>query len=252
MDGTEIRKGKPCLYKKAGVGLSAINYAFLMQTSVFKLIRVVLLDHPKCLNIIDLAIDTYVKTSLGQSIDLKLRKYGKMKPSDFSLFTSECYKSLVHSKTSYYTFIFPFIAGYLVSGRTDLDNITQKFCNILLDIGLIFQIQDDYLDVYGDPNITGIIGTDIQEGKCTWLIVQILPLLSAEDRLILMNCYGLSYSHCVNSIHKLYEKYDLKHRYESAIDDLIAKTIVQIEAIAPPSFATYYKNYLNSIRQKQK
>ncbi|KAF1743415.1 hypothetical protein MXB_3483 [Myxobolus squamalis] len=203
MDSSDLRRGKPCLYKL-----------------------------------------TCVKTSLGESIDLKLCRYGQMQPPNFTLFTFECYESL----TTYYTFIFPFIGGYLVSSRTDLEEFTRTFCDVLYDIGLIFQIQDDYLDVYGDSKVTGKVGTDIQEGKLTWLTAKILILLSDEDK----NCYGLNDTHCIDTIRKLYEKYDIQKCYQTAIDGLIETTMTKIEQTSPPSFAAYYQSYLNSIRMRQK
>ena len=45
--------------------------------------------------------------------------------------------------------------------------------------------QDDYLDLFGDSSVTGKIGTDIQDGKCSWLVVQCLQRASPEQRQIL-------------------------------------------------------------------
>jgi len=46
-------------------------------------------------------------------------------------------------------------------------------------------MQDDYIDCFGDPEITGKVGTDIEDNKCSWLIVQALARANDEQRAVL-------------------------------------------------------------------
>ena len=41
------------------------------------------------------------------------------------------------------------------------------------------------IDCFGDPKVTGKVGTDITNKKCTWLIVQALPRANSKQRAIL-------------------------------------------------------------------
>ena len=47
-------------------------------------------------------------------------------------------------------------------------------------------LQDDFLDCFGDPAVTGKVGTDIEENKCSWLVVQALQRATPSQREILM------------------------------------------------------------------
>jgi len=55
---------------------------------------------------------------------------------------------------------------------------------ILLEIGLLFQVQDDYLGCF-EVSKFGKDNTDIKEGKCTWLVVKALQRASPEQRKML-------------------------------------------------------------------
>ena len=57
-------------------------------------------------------------------------------------------------------------------------------------MGHFFQVQDDYLDCFGDPAVTGKIGTDIEDNKGSWLINQALLRCSDEQRKILEENYA--------------------------------------------------------------
>lgn len=69
--------------------------------------------------------------------------------------------------------------GALLGGasQTDADNL-YKFGE---QIGLAFQLQDDYLDVYGDPKIFGkAVGGDIASNKKTYMLINAFNC--ADDR----------------------------------------------------------------------
>ena len=48
--------------------------------------------------------------------------------------------------------------------------------------------QDDFLDCFGDPAVTGKIGTDIEDNKCSWLVVQALARVTPQQRAVLEVC----------------------------------------------------------------
>ncbi|NWR26299.1 FPPS synthase, partial [Emberiza fucata] len=76
---------------------------------------------------------------------------------------------------------------------------------ILLEMGEFFQIQDDFLDCYGDPALTGKVGTDIQDNKCSWLVVQCLQRATPQQRHILEENYGSKEPQKVAKVKELYD-----------------------------------------------
>lgn len=102
--------------------------------------------------------------------------------------------------------------------------------SILLRVGHIFQVQDDFLDAYGDPRITGKIGTDIEDGKCSWLVVRALELANSKQRAILVEHYGRKNEESVAQVKSVYNELQLAQvfrDYEAeefcAIKEMIGK-----------------------------
>lgn len=110
--------------------------------------------------------EVIIKTIKGEILDVYLPfiekndKNHTLKESDIM----EIYKF----KTSYYTIVGPFILG-MILGKSTNKEITN-FKDILIDLGIAFQIKDDILGIFGNSKITGkSTSSDIEEFKQTLL-----------------------------------------------------------------------------------
>jgi len=141
----------------------------------------------------------------------------------------------VKYKTAYYSFSLPVALGMHMAGITDEERHRQAK-TILLEMGQFFQVQDDYLDCFGDPEVTGKIGTDIQDGKCTWLAVVALQRASPEQKALLADCYGSKDPEKVAAVKELYEQLGLPSTYATYEDEsynIISTHIQQVSRGLP-------------------
>ncbi|XP_051576462.1 farnesyl pyrophosphate synthase-like isoform X1 [Myxocyprinus asiaticus] len=209
MDASVTRRGQPCWYKKEGIGLDAINDAFLLEGAIYRLLRRHCRGQHYYVHLLELFTETSFQTELGQALDLLTSPPLKV---DLDRFTIERYKAIVKYKTAFYSFYLPVAAAMYMAG---IENETEhnNAKTILLEMGEFFQIQDDYLDCYGDPAVTGKIGTDIQDNKCSWLVVMALRIMTPEQRAELEACYGRSDAESVERVKALYDTLEMPIRY---------------------------------------
>merc|ERR1719453_2309407 len=127
----------------------AVNDGILLEASIYKLLKNRFGNgkHPAYGSMLDVFHETTLQTATGQMLDLITAPIGKV---DLSKYTMGTYTNIVVYKTAFYTFYLPIACAMLLSGYRD-PALFAKAREICVLMGEYFQVQDDYLDCYGDP-----------------------------------------------------------------------------------------------------
>ncbi|ROW06107.1 hypothetical protein VMCG_04665 [Cytospora schulzeri] len=209
MDGSITRRGKPCWYRAEGVGMVAINDAFMLEAAIYTLLKKYFRSHPAYVDLLELFHEVTYQTEIGQLCDLLTAPEDKVNLDNFSM---EKYKFIVIYKTAYYSFYLP-VALALHQLNIGTPKNLKLAEDILIPMGEYFQVQDDYLDNFGLPEHIGKIGTDIMDNKCSWLVNQALSICTPEQKKILEENYGRKDKECEAVIKKLYNDLNLEQMY---------------------------------------
>lgn len=233
MDKSATRRGRTCWYLYDDIGLSAVNDGILLESGIYELLRRYFQDKPYYIQVLNLFHDVTFKTTVGQSLDLLTSQAGKN--PDYTKFTMDQYNAVVKYKTAYYSFYLPVaLAMYMVGLKKPEAHEQAKA--ILLDMGHFFQVQDDYLDCFGDSEVTGKVGSDIATGKCSWLAVTALQRANHQQQIVFKECYASADEEKIAVIKELYEQLKLKSLYadyEEQTYNLIHKNIQQLSDELP-------------------
>ncbi len=227
MDGSITRRGQPCWYRHQGVGLIAINDAFLLESGIYVILKKQFRSHPAYVDLIELFHETTWQTELGQLCDLITAPEDKVDLDNFSM---EKYMFIVTYKTAYYSFYLPVALALHYLQLATPENLRQAH-DILIPLGQYFQVQDDYLDAYGDPEVIGKIGTDIQDNKCSWLVNQALQRCNAEQRKVLDTAYGRKDGVLEARVKELFRELDLETVYKEYEEKIVGELKTKIAAV---------------------
>lgn len=227
MDGSITRRGQPCWYRHQGVGLIAINDAFLLESGIYVILKKQFRSHPAYVDLIELFHETTWQTELGQLCDLITAPEDKV---DLDNFAMEKYMFIVTYKTAYYSFYLPVALALHYLQLATPENLRQAH-DILIPLGQYFQVQDDYLDAYGDPEVIGKIGTDIQDNKCSWLVNQALQRCNDEQRKVLDTAYGRKDGELEAKVKELFRELDLETVYKEYEEKIVGELKTKIATV---------------------
>jgi len=115
--------------------------------------------------------------------------------------------------------------GAIVAGASD--TAQEQMYNFGLNLGIAFQLQDDYLDVFGDPETFGKqVGGDIIENKKTYLYLKALNSGSEIMKQELEHLYSIQPKESeskVKAVRSIFEKTEADKATKVAISDYTAK-----------------------------
>lgn len=240
MDSSLTRRGQDCWYRLPHVGLIAINDALILRSSVNLLLKNQFeYEDEIYFKLSELFKEVEMATQMGQMLDMT--NY----TADENLMKR--YHLITKYKTSIYTFYLPFACAYLLSSQRSLNDIAKER-EILIDMGHLFQVQDDILDAFGDPKTTGKIGTDIEEGKCTWLLCKSLslPQLPENERSL------LKASRDSRIVKEIYDRNQILKHFEAFETEMKQKIECSISNLSNDRSSSILRKYLYKIIKRAK
>lgn len=141
------------------------------------------------------------------------------------------YNDIVKYKSAYYTYKLPITAGLMLANQFN-EETHKDSDEISMQLGRLFQMQDDYIDCFGDENMTGKIGSDIQEGKCSWLAVKALQHCKPNQRAVFSACYGSHEPAHVERIKQLYVQLKIPQLYKEEENEIYNNIVKRIKSVS--------------------
>ncbi|KAK0585971.1 hypothetical protein LWI29_037090 [Acer saccharum] len=247
MDGSHTRRGQPCWFRLPQIGMIAANDGLVLRNHVCRILKNHFRGTSYYVDLLDLFNEVEFQTASGQMIDLITTIEGE---KDLSKYSLPLHRRIVQFKTSYYSFYLPVACALLMAGENLKNHIDVK--NILVDMGIYFQVQDDYLDCFGAPEVIGKVGTDIEDFKCSWLVVKALECCNEEQKKLLYENYGKADPACVAKVKELYNALDLQGVFTQFESESYEKLIKSIESHSNKAVQAVLKSFLGKIYKRQK
>ncbi len=169
MDKADMRRGRPTVHKKWDDNTAILSGDTMLILAYEHLAKC---DTKYLKPALDLFTETALEVSEGQQFDMEFETRNDV--------AEEEYIEMIRLKTSV-LLACALKMGAVVAGASDADaNALYAFGE---KVGLAFQLQDDLLDVYGDPKVFGkAIGGDITSNKKTFMLINAFNRADAGTR----------------------------------------------------------------------
>ena len=219
MDNAPLRRGKATVHEKWNNSIAILS-GDVMLVKAYELIMEV--DDSILRKVLQIFNDTATGVCEGQQIDMNFEALGAVTVSE--------YLEMIRLKTAV------LLGGSLKIGAL-IGNASEEDANNLYrfgeNLGQAFQLQDDILDVYGDPEKFGKqVGGDIIANKKTYLLIKALELaenLDKEELNYWLRSENPQTEEKVKAVTAIYNRLGVRHLAEEQMNTFAERALSALE-----------------------
>lgn len=222
MDRADMRRGKSTVHKVwndntailSGDTMLVLAYQFMADSGS---------EHLK--EVIDLFSLTALEICEGQQLDMEFELRNDVEEEE--------YIEMIRLKTAV-LLAASLKIGAILAGATTED--AQRLYNFGMNLGVAFQLQDDLLDVYGDPEVFGKkIGGDILCNKKTYMLIKALAGADKSQREELnrwLSAEEYDQSAKIDAVTELYNQLNIRGVCENKMREYYTLAMESLAAVA--------------------
>ncbi len=218
MDNSDTRHGRPTVHRRWDESTAILSGDAMLTMASQLIMRCAGVHTEEALGIFNsVAMDVY----RGQQYDMDFEARTNVSIGE--------YLEMIRLKT-----------GVLIGGACRIGALMadadKEACDAMYAygeaLGLAFQLQDDYLDTYGNPEVFGKpIGGDIINGKKTWLLLSAME--GDPDAVSQAMSYGGQQR--IEAVKEVYSRLSLPQRCRELIDGYTTRAIGAVMGVAMDS-----------------
>ena len=217
MDGAKIRRGEKTIHSKWNNNVGILSGDLLMIFA-YKMLEAI--SDNKLSLILKKFNNISIKVCEGQQLDMDYENNESVKEID--------YIEMIRLKTAVLLGFSLELGG--ITGGCD-NKISDQLYKIGENMGIGFQLKDDYLDVFGNKKFGKKIGGDILNNKKTYLIIKLKERANKDD---------------LEKINFLFNSKSNPDKKISEITKLMVK--YKIDKIAEKKIKSYFESGIESLR----
>lgn len=232
MDSADLRRGRLTVHKRWDNNTAILSGDAMLTMAVQYIAKTPTEVMPEAMKLFN---RTAMEVYEGQQYDMDFENSNDV--------TVEQYIEMIRLKTSVLIGCACRLGAMVANAPED---VAEAFYEYGVNLGLAFQLRDDWLDTYGDPLIFGKqIGGDIVNAKKTWLLINAIS--EKREELLDILAEDLDPEERVRQVRDVYDRLNLSDRCRDLIAKYSQKAISSLENV---KLDADVREYFVSLAQK--